>query len=197
MSFRLTILLYTVALVAALLALGVSLHLLLSRPDVAGAPPAATLALREPGAEVRRVMGQHIRNSPVSTCEDAYLSLAGQAVQGNAFAVASEKTSPSERLSVISSLIGFEIPSPEGGRPGIGLVDMTSGEGSCAGNYTRIVAVARSCEQLANTPPEGAKLMPPLRGIGLMTLPNQLRVLLMPVGDQCVVVTTGSNVQLN
>lgn len=195
MSFRNVILLYSAVLIVAILALAGSLYMLFNGAGTSS-EKVNVAAPREPGREVSRVIGEHIRKSTIAACEDDYLILAEQLVQGLPFTAASEWTSSPAPVNVMSSLIGMDVTAPPGRQPAIGLVGMTAADGDCSGHFTRIVVVAESCQALVDKPPAGSQVMPPLGGVALMTLPNQWRVLLMPAGEQCVVVTAGTSIPL-
>ncbi|OYY87989.1 MAG: hypothetical protein B7Y61_04200 [Rhizobiales bacterium 35-66-30] len=61
---------------------------------------------------------------------------------------------------------------------------------ACEGNLVRVVPIKQRCEDAPSLLPPGSKLMSPLSDLPFYALPTGEQTLFLPVGENCVAVTT-------
>ena len=71
-----------------------------------------------------------------------------------------------------------------------GIVLAAPNGAGCEGNSVRVMPTQQSCDVAAGLLPQGSKKLAPLSGLDFYALPTGEQTLLLPVGSNCVAVTT-------
>ncbi|OYX75914.1 MAG: hypothetical protein B7Y95_00345 [Rhizobiales bacterium 32-66-11] len=133
----------------------------------------------------------HALANGVKTCAATYAMLGKALTTGANYAFQTQVAETAPNQHAVQGTVGMRFGASSrlaGQAAGVILVAPTAG--ACEGNLVRVVPIKQRCEEAPSLLPPGSKLMSPLSDLPFYALPTGEQTLFLPVGENCVAVTT-------
>jgi len=135
---------------------------------------------------------RHAEDGGIHACKDTYAALGEALAAGANYMVQTETANNDPDQHSMQGLVGLNYPSQgDYSGPAAGLVfvsPIASGK-NCEGSLVRVVPFQQSCQAAANLLPKGSKQGQQLSGVHTFALPNGGNAMLLPSGENCVVLS--------
>lgn len=130
-------------------------------------------------------------SSGATTCVRTYAELGSALIAGSRFAFQTQVADKDANGHMIQGIIGMNLAENDSlTKPAAGIVLAAPNGTSCEGHSVRVVPVRQDCKTVAGLLPKDSKALPPLSGLAFYSIPTGEQTLLLPVGEDCVAVTT-------
>jgi len=155
-------------------------------------------ALQRPAAqpapaadEGKDLFTTHALARGVKTCAATYAALGKALTNGATFAFQTQVAEGAPNAHSVQGTVGMRFgASPRGLEQAAGVILVAPNGSSCEGNSVRVIPLKQRCTEATALLPPGSKPMSPLADLAFYLLPSGEQTLLVPVGDNCVAVTT-------
>ncbi len=135
---------------------------------------------------------RHAEEGGITVCKDTYTALGEALVAGASYMVQTETASNDPDRHFMQGLVGLTYPSQgdySGPAAGLVFAGPTTTGGICEGSLVRVVPFQQSCQAAANLLPKGSRQGQQLAGVYTFALPNGGHAMLLPSGQNCVVLS--------
>lgn len=135
---------------------------------------------------------RHAEEGGITVCKDTYTALGEALVAGASYMVQTETANNDPDQHSMQGLVGLNYPSQgdySGPAAGLVFVSPTASGKNCEGSLVRVVPFQQSCQAAANLLPKGSKQGQQLSGVHTFALPNGGNAMLLPSGENCVVLS--------
>lgn len=127
----------------------------------------------------------------VKTCAATYALLGKALTNGASFALQTQVADSAPNAHSVQGTVGMRFtPGARGPEQAAGVILVAPNGASCEGNSVRVIPLKQRCADATALLPPGSKLQSPLSDLAFYLLPSGEQTLLMPVGENCVAVTT-------
>lgn len=133
----------------------------------------------------------HALANGVKTCAGTYAMLGKALTTGANYAFQTQVAEANPNQHAVQGTVGMRLGTNSrvaGQAAGVILVAPTGS--ACEGNLVRVVPIKQRCADAPALLPPGSKLMSPLSDLPFYALPTGEQTLFLPVGENCVAVTT-------
>jgi hypothetical protein len=164
-----------------------------AEPAAAAAPAPAAPAAGQAAAQPATPFDDSVKKASLRACAKTFVDLGKTAAANSDYMAMSQWNQTQPDSHAVQSLVGMNFKNQAGLSSGAGVVFASPIQGGCEGNMVRIVPAQQTCGVVAQSMGiTNNQQIPSLSGVPVLTAKNGTRIMLVPAGNTCVIVTVAA-----